>query len=152
MNYSEVISIFKGQLSLLGKRLRDKDGKTLFKDVTTSSMEDTYLHEQIDEGFMKFVSLCPNLVGDVSFDSTGITYTFKNPRDSHAIDAALKHYLSSHILYEYVSVAYPNLSQKAANDVTYRLNTLLGVALHKDSYDSNTDFGSVKGEVILERG
>ena len=152
MNYSEVISIFKGQLSLLGKRLRDKDGKTLFKDVTTSSLEDSYLHEQIDEGFMKFVSLCPNLVDGVSFDSTGITYTFKNTRDSHAIDTALKHYLSSHILYEYVSVAYPNLSQKAANDVTYRLNTLLGVALHKDSYDSNTDFGSVKGEVILERG
>ena len=148
IEYSDVIGIFKGQLSLLAKRLRDKEGNTLFKDATTSSSEDTYLHQHIDEGFMKFVSMCPQLVNGVVLDDTGIDYTFANGRDGHEIDTALKHYLAACVLYEYVSVAYPNLTQKAANDVTYRLNTLLGVALHKGEPAESGQFEEVKGEVV----
>lgn len=133
ITYSEILNSFKSQLSILGKRLREKD--SLFPEVTISSQEEDAMIIHIDEAFSRFSSLS-GIKG--TFNSNGITY------DSSEISKPLLGYLVSSLLYEFFSVVYPNLTSKYQADTERKLNTLLS-SLEKEGVSSK-EFDSVCGE------
>lgn len=174
VTYSELISKIKVHLAIIGKRAKDRDGNSVYEDLTTSTTEDAKVWaDLVDLGAEALVSTIDQVAG--GYSESGDTLTFKlmsdrwadkvsgryDERDlTNALHQAVFKYLWMYAVGQYLSIIRPTTDPQGVPPyaATYSsgceqsLSTILSLAYLKRTPESDTDkdYSSITGEVINE--
>ena len=132
IDLSGVSAEIKKHLSIIGKRLYDKDGKNLFSNITVSSAEDGIFTHYISAAAQNIAGAIAQFV--TSYSDTSITVNDAR-WDSHVATALSKAAQSYALLFsvgEYLAMTHPELAEKYYRDAQGMMNTIIATAYHKD--------------------
>lgn len=138
---SAVISAIKRHLSIIGKRLYNKDGKNLFSDITLSSAEDTpILTQYINASAQDIEAVLKQFITASTYNATTISMTITNTRgDSDfatRVQDLSESYVTLNSIGEYLAMAHPDLSQKYHADARQRMESLMMYVIYKKAPDA----------------
>ena len=133
---STVISAIKRHLSIIGKRLYNKDGKNMFSDITLSSAEDTQILTQyINASAQDVESVLKQFITASTYSATTISMTITNTRGDSDFETRVKDLADSYVTLnsvgEYLSMVHPDLAQKYQRDAQQRLEMLIAYVFYK---------------------
>lgn len=133
---STVISAIKRHLSIIGKRLYNKDGKNMFSDITLSSAEDTQILTQyINASAQDIEAVLKQFITASTYGATTISMTITNTRGDSDFETRVKDLADSYITLnsvgEYLSMVHPDLAQKYQRDAQQRLEMLIAYVFYK---------------------
>lgn len=120
-------------LSIIGKRLYDKDGKNLFSNITVSTAEPSIFTQYIAAAAQNIAGALSPFV--TSYDDTSITLTGSrfNTELEKALQNAGKSYATLFTVGEYLAMTHPELAEKYYRDALGMMNTIVAVAYKKKS-------------------
>ena len=135
INVSTTISAIKRHLSIIGKRLYNKEGKNMFSDITLSSAEDTQILTQyIEASAQDIEAALKQFITASSYDTT-ISMTITNTRGDTDFEtrtqAMAESYITLNSVGEYLSMLHPDIAQKYQRDAQQRLETLIAYVFYK---------------------
>lgn len=133
---STVISAIKRHLSIIGKRLYNKDGKNMFSDITLSSAEDTQILTQyINASAQDIEAVLKQFITASTYSATTISMTITNTRGDSDFETRVKDLADSYVTLnsvgEYLSMVHPDLAQKYQRDAQQRLEMLIAYVFYK---------------------
>lgn len=136
LTISTLISAIKRHLSVIGKRLYDKEGKNLFSNVTLSSAEDTeILTQYINSSAQNIEALLKQFVTASSYGTT-ISMTITNTRGDSDFDTRTTNLSESYIIQntvaEYLAMVNPDYAQKYYADAKTRMEALATYVFYKN--------------------
>lgn len=130
-----LISAIKRHLSIIGKRLYNKEGKNMFSDITLSSAEETQILTQyINASAQDIESVLKQFITDSTYGAT-ISMTITNTRGDSDFDTRTKDLAESYITLnsvgEYLSMLHPDIAQKYQRDAQQRMQSLVAYVFYK---------------------
>ena len=131
-----IISAIKRHLSIIGKRLYNKDGKNMFSDITLSSAEDQQILKQyIASSAQDIEAVLKQFITASTYSDSTITITIQNTRgdadfETRTQDLATS-YATLNSVGEYLSMVHPDLAQKYQRDAQQRLEMLIAYVFYK---------------------
>ena len=132
---STIVSAAKRHLSIIGKRLYQKDGKNMFADITLSSVEDPILTQYINASAQDVEAFLKQLVTASTYSSTTITITIANSRGDSDFatrtQALAESFITLNTVGEYLSMVHPDISQKYLADARKRMEALVSYVFYK---------------------
>lgn len=114
--------------SIMGKRLKDKDGSTLFANVTLSSEEKNIMNQYISAAAETFAS---ELAPFITYYNNGdfLMFTVKNTRWAETTDSVsvpfegnFMGYTIAYVANAVLGMTHPDLAKKYGDDMTNHLN------------------------------
>lgn len=132
---SSLISDVKRHLSVIGKRLYDKQGNNLFANVTLSSAEDTaILTQYITSAAHDIEAALKQFISQADYGNT-ISMNISNTRgdsdfETRTNDMA-RAYITRSAVGEYLSMLHPDIAQKYHRDAQQRMETLIAYVFYK---------------------
>lgn len=153
ISYSTLLQAAQRYISLVAKRATDKEGHSLFSQMTFSTAENNAIKEMVkhgvSEGVVAVIDVIQGyrLVGDMAafrvtnsrseqFDDTAFAATFQ---------ALFVNYVAAYTAYDFLSSLQPQLAQKLLTDAATRLSTLKRLVYHKKESVDTADYASVTG-------
>lgn len=135
LTVSTIISAIKRHLSIIGKRLYNKDGKNMFSDITLSSAEDTQILTQyIHAAAQDVEAVLKQLITASTYGAT-ISMTIQNTRGDSDFETRTKDFVESYVTLtavgEYLSMMHPDIAQKYQRDAKQRLEMLIAYVFYK---------------------
>jgi hypothetical protein len=135
LTVSTIISAIKRHLSIIGKRLYNKDGKNMFSDITLSSAEDTQILTQyILAAAQDVEAVLKQLITASTYGET-ISMTIQNTRGDSDFETRTKDFVESYVTLtavgEYLSMMHPDIAQKYQRDAQQRLEMLIAYVFYK---------------------
>ena len=135
LTVSTIISAIKRHLSIIGKRLYNKDGKNMFSDITLSSAEDTQILTQyIHAAAQDVEAVLKQLITASTYGET-ISMTIQNTRGDSDFETRTKDFVESYVTLtavgEYLSMMHPDIAQKYQRDAKQRLEMLIAYVFYK---------------------
>ena len=131
---STVVSAVKRHLSIIGKRLYNKDGKNLFSDITVSSAEDPIFEQYINSAAQDVEAMLKQFISGSTYGDD-IKMKISNTRGDADFEARTKDYAESYITLntvgEYLSMLHPDLAQKYQRDAQQRMEMLIAYVFYK---------------------
>lgn len=135
LTIATLISAIKRHLSIIGKRLYNKDGKNMFSDITLSSAEDTQILTQYINASAQDIEAVLKQFITASTYGTTIDMTITNTRgDSDfgtRVQSLSESYVTLNSVGEYLSMVHPDLAQKYQRDAQQRLEMLIAYVFYK---------------------
>ena len=133
---STVISAIKRHLSIIGKRLYNKEGKNMFSDITLSSAEDTQILTQyINASAQDIEAVLKQFITASTYSATTISMTITNTRgDSDfqtRVQALSDSYVTLNSVGEYMAMVHPDLAEKYHADARQRIQALASYVFYK---------------------
>jgi hypothetical protein len=147
-----LISAIKRHLSIIGKRLYNKEGKNMFSDITLSSAEDTQILTQyINASAQDIESVLKQFITDSTYGAT-ISITITNTRGDSDFETRTKDLAESYITLnsvgEYLSMLHPDIAQKYQRDAQQRLQSLVAYVFYKNApTSSGSSYNSINGAI-----
>ena len=128
ISITELKKEVKGSLAMMGKRLSDKDGKTMFTSVTLSNAEETYLNTYLKKGVALFLGeFAPRITGYTKGDS--ITITFHSTRVNDSKIAVFEENLINYVVaYMELKVFGLSLTEEARKNEEAEMQAYLSAA------------------------
>lgn len=154
IDWSNVKDAVRKHFSIIGKRLRDKEGNLLFSGVTLSSTEEDILKQYTNAAAEIFVSEMCQLV--TYYDSGDfIIFTVKNTRWAEPVaiffEGNFMGYVVSYIANAVIGMNYPDLAKKYETDMQKHLAAALKCVYNKEPpSSSNRVIPDMVGEVELK--
>ncbi|MBR1448818.1 MAG: hypothetical protein IJ588_08770 [Prevotella sp.] len=137
IDFTTTRQAIKRHLSIIGKRLYDKDGKNLFSNITTSTAEDPIFEQYMAAGAQNVEALLRPLVTAYSTDTQAITISLANTRGTGDFDARCGEMINTYITLfsvgEYLMATHPELAEKYRADAANALLSVQLYAFHKDA-------------------
>lgn len=137
ISLANVTDKIKRHLSIIGKRLYDKQGKNLFSNITTSTAEDPIFDHYIAAAAQNMAGALAQFV--TAYSDT--TITVDASRWDAEVQKALQRAAESYALFfsvgEFLAMTHPELAEKYYRDAQGSLNTLITTAYHKDPPATN---------------
>jgi hypothetical protein len=132
---STLISAIKRHLSIIGKRLYNKEGKNMFSDITLSSAEDTeILTQYINASAQDVESVLKQFITASTYGNT-ISITIANTRGDSDFETRTSDMIQSYITLnsvgEYLSMMHPDIAQKYHADARQRMEMLIAYVFYK---------------------
>lgn len=141
-------SDIKRHLSIIGKRLYDKEGKNLFSNITVSSNEDTIFTQYISAAAQNIAAALAHFVTSASNTSITVTGSRWNTNLTTALQEAGKSYAVLFTVGEYLAMSHPELADKYYRDAQTMLNTLVSIAYNKVApTSSSSTYADVTGQI-----
>ena len=130
-----LISAIKRHLSIIGKRLYNKEGKNMFSDITLSSAEDTQILTQyINASAQDIESVLKQFITASAYGTT-IDITIQNTRGDADFEprtqAMAESYITLNAVGEYLSMVHPDIAQKYQRDAQQRMESLISYVFYK---------------------
>ena len=123
INFAEIRTLVKRQLSLIGKRFNTKEGKNLFSDITLSSAEVTLLNQYVTSSAQDIEAVLKQFITASTYGAT-IDMTITNTRgDSDfgtRVQSLAESYVTLNSVGEYLSMVHPDIAQKYQRDAQQR--------------------------------
>lgn len=122
-NLKKEVSI---HLSLIGKRLKDKDASTLFGTITLSTAEESIIGQYTKSALAHISAEFPELITDYNEGTVSITVSRDrwNGNMSAAFSSSVNAALIACVTYEIISSYAPDYSKKFADDVNSSIKDL----------------------------
>lgn len=138
-----VISAIKRHLSIIGKRLYNKDGKNMFSDITLSSAEDTQILTQyINSSAQDIEAVLKQFITASTYGAT-ISMTITNTRgDSDfqtRVQALSESYVTLNSVGEYLSMVHPDIAKKYQSDAQQKIEALVAYVFYKKTPTATAD-------------
>lgn len=126
-------------LSLIGKRLHNKNGENMFSAVTLSSAEKDIMAQYMQQGAENVVAAIQQFVSNYIETTTGVTFHVTNTRWNDiqapnfypAFIKAFNSYLINYTLSEYLSMNFPELAKKYIQAALNFLTALIHLVFFK---------------------
>ncbi|MBR2291701.1 MAG: hypothetical protein IJ868_05240 [Prevotella sp.] len=122
----------KRHLSVIGKRLYDKNGKNLFSNITVSSAEDPIFDHYISAAAQNIAGALAQFVTSYSDTSVTVDGTRWDAEVAKAVQNAAESYAMLFAVGEYLAMTHPELAEKYYRDAQGMMNTLVTSAYHKE--------------------
>ena len=151
LTVATIISAIKRHLSIIGKRLYNKDGKNMFSDITLSSAEDTQILTQyINSSAQDIEAVLKQFITASSYGAT-INITITNTRGDADFDTRVQDLSDSYVTLnsvgEYLSMVHPDIAQKYNSDAQQRLEMLVAYVFAKKAPIETVSFTDPTGSV-----
>lgn len=153
----KMMSEVNKHFALIGKRLKDKNGETMFAKTTLSSEEKGIMKQYINAAAETFVA---ELAPQVTYYKNGdaMVIKFENSRWADGEDGITVPFEGNFIGYviSYVSNAVfgmtePDLAKKYATDMANHIAAAIKLIYHKTPpASSNMSLADMTGEVIID--
>jgi len=136
LSSATIIANIKRHLSIIGKRLYNKEGKNMFSDITLSSAEDQQILKQYISASAQDVeaALKQFITGSTYSDNT-ITMTIQNTRGDADFESRTQDLTASYVTLnstgEYLSMVHPDIAKKYFSDAQQRLEALVAYVFYK---------------------
>ena len=125
----------KRHLSVIGKRLYDKNGNNMFSNITVSTAEDPILEQYAKDAAQTVEAMCRQLVTEFTLTDSSISITFQNTRQLDDFDTRaaelVKTYIITEATGEYLAMTHPDIAQKYERDGLNAMNALITFVFHK---------------------
>ena len=136
LTVATLISSIKRHLSIIGKRLYNKEGKNMFSDITLSSAEDTQILTQyINSSAQDIEAVLKQFITASTYNGTTIDMTITNTRGDAdfgtRVQSLSESYVTLNSVGEYLSMVHPDLAQKYQRDAQQRLEMLIAYVFYK---------------------
>jgi len=122
----------KKHLSIIGKRLYDKEGKNLFSNITVSSAEDGIFDHYVSAAAQNIAGAIAQFVTNYSDTSITINDARWDSQVATALNKAAQSYALLFSVGEYLAMTHPELAEKYYRDAQGMMNTIITTAYHKD--------------------
>lgn len=148
---STVISAIKRHLSIIGKRLYNKEGKNMFSDITLSSAEDTQILTQyINASAQDIEAVLKQFITASTYSASTISMTITNTRgDSDfatRVQDLSESYITLNSVGEYLSMLHPDLAEKYHADARQRIESLMMYVIYKKAPTaSSVSYNDING-------
>ena len=131
-----IISSIKRHLSVIGKRLYNKNGKNMFSDITLSTAEDTALLTQyIYAASENIEAMLRPLVTSFMHGGGNVVIVLKNTRSSLDYESRTENmvmtYITLYAVCEYLAMVHPELAAKYQTDATNAMQALVAYVYWK---------------------
>lgn len=152
LTFSDIRSVIKRHLSVIGKRMYTKEGQNMFSNITVSTAEDAIFDQYISSGAQTIEAMLRQLVSSFSLTSMGVTMVLTNTRGSADFDARcteiVRTFLTFYSIGEYLSMAHPDLAKKYQDDAAGAMQSLLTYAFYKNPPESSSSgYADINGTV-----
>ena len=141
INLSGVPSDIKKHLSIIGKRLYDKDGKNLFSNITVSSAEDGIFTHYVSAAAQNIAGAIAQFVTNYSDTSITVNDARWDSQVATALSKAAQSYALLFSVGEYLAMTHPELAEKYYRDAQGMMNTIIATAYHKDPPSASSSIG-----------
>lgn len=129
----------KRHLSIIGKRLYDKEGKNMFSNITTSTVEEPIFDQYISAAVKEVNSALMPIIVDHELTSNYIDYTLVNTRgkygeggfESHC-EGYIKSYIVLFVVGRFLAMTHPDLAEKYTVDSNSAMLSLVQYAFYKE--------------------
>ncbi len=141
-------------LAIMGKRLKDKDGSTLFANITLSSEEKGIMNQYISAAAETFAS---ELAPFITYYNNGdfLMFTVKNSRWADGVDGVsvpfegnFMGYTIAYVANAVLGMTHPDLAKKYADEMENHLNAAVKLFYVKKLPDEGSNPFSMKA--VLE--
>lgn len=136
IEFTHIKSSIKRHLSIIGKRLYNKDGKNLFSDITVSTAEEPIFDQYITSAAQNIEAALRQLVTNYAPNGTSITMTLTNTREHEDFDKRCEELANTYITFfsvgEYLAMVHPDLAEKYYRDANNSMQSLIAYAYHKN--------------------
>ena len=132
ISLADIDSDIKRHLSIIGKRLYDKEGKNLFSNITTSTAETGIFDQYIAAAAQNIAGALSQFVSSYSDTSITLTGSRFNSELEKALQNAGKSYAVLFSVGEYLAMTHPELAEKYYRDAQGMMNTIITTAYHKE--------------------
>lgn len=155
ISYDDIKQRVKRQMAVVGKRIADTQGHTMFAGVTLSSAEESVLKQYIKDATWQFAgSLAPLVSGKVGSDN-GITFLLEKTRlndDKVSLfEENYKSYVAAYAAYNILIMSRADLAKKYAEDMANYVMAATQLIFTKDPpASSGKTLKDMTGEVILD--
>ena len=121
-------------LSIIGKRLYNKEGKNLFSNITVSSNETSIFSDYISAAAQNIAAALAQFV--TSYNNTNQQIIIDNARWNSHVAAAVRDacvsYATLFSVGEFLAMTHPELAEKYYRDAQGMMNTIISSAYHKN--------------------
>ena len=141
---SELNSITKRRLSIIGKRQVDENGISLFKDVTLSSAEEQILADFYHDAFIELRSVAKYFT--VSATDEAFMLSFPDNHNSQldgTLIMALKSFCVAYALHAWLDIVAPRMAERYKEEYQQKMNVIVELLYWKappsTSYNVTTE-------------
>lgn len=165
INFSDIRTEVKKNLSVIGKRLKDGQGASMFSQVTLSSLEVPTLDGYIHAAIHNVIANIRDFVENYFVNGGALVMNVVNARWTHmfktnsgntehgfteAFTSDVKGYLISYTVSEYLLPNFGQLAEKYVVDANRHLNNLVQMVYFKEPEEpSSKSYSSVKGTTAM---
>lgn len=135
ISFNTLKSLVKRHLSVIGKRLYDKEGKNLFSNITTSSAEDPIFDQYLAAAVQAVETVLHQFITSWTDNTTSVTMTLVNTRGDSDFEARTQKFIESYMVLftvgEYLAMTHPDIAQKYRIDVEGTMQSLVQYVFYK---------------------
>lgn len=136
LSATTIISAIKRHLSIIGKRLYNKEGKNMFSDITLSSAEDQQILKQyISASAQDVEAVLKQFITGTTYNDSTITINIRNTRGDSDFETRTQDLATSYVTLnsvgEYLSMVHPDIAQKYQRDAQQRMEMLIAYVFYK---------------------
>lgn len=157
VTFSSLYPDIQRHLSLIGKRLHNKNGENMFSAVTLSSAEKDIMAQYMQQGAENVVAAIQQFVSSYNETATSVAFYVTNTRWNDpntpsfypAFIKAFNSYLINYTLSEYLSMNFPELAKKYIQAALNFLTALIHLVFFKaPPVPSNSEQPSVQAQIV----
>lgn len=138
----------KRHLSIIGKRLYDKEGKNIFSNITASSAEEPVFDHYISTAAQNIAGALSNFVTSYSDTSVIVNSVRWDNHVATAMQKAAESYALLFTVGEFLAMTHPDLAEKYNRNAQGMMATLVSMAHHKEApSESPSSYSSVTGSI-----
>lgn len=127
-----VDSSIQRHLSVIGKRLYNKEGKNLFSNITVSSNETSIFSDYISAAAQNIAAALAQFVTTYANNSITINNARWSSSVALAVQNACVSYATLFSVGEFLAMTHPELAEKYYRDAQGMMNTIITSAYHKN--------------------
>lgn len=141
--------------SIIGKRMKEKDGSTLFANITLSSEEKGIMNQYINAAAETFSA---ELAPFITYYNSGdfLVFTIKNTRWADSEDSVtvpfegnFMGYTVAYVANAVLGMTYPELAKKYGEDMVNHLNAAIKLVYIKKLPNEGSSAYSMKGTLEM---
>lgn len=135
---SSIISDIKRHLSIIGKRLYDKEGKNMFSNITTSTAEEPIFEQYISAAVKEVDSALLPIIVSHEITATNIVYELENTRGKYGDDfeshceGYIKSFIVLYVVGRFLAMTHPDMAEKYTVDSSNAIMSLVQYAFYKE--------------------
>jgi len=149
LNYSNLAAVVDRQLSIVGKRSTDEEGKRLFTDITLGTREKALIDDYIRQAVIDISTETAALITAGSM--TAITLTFPSNHNSVLetfIQQSCEAYCVSFALWSWFTITAPRIADRYLDDCKRQLASIIRLTNEKKAPAAGHDIVSSTSTVI----
>lgn len=139
LTYSSLAEVVDRQLSIVGKRSTDENGKLLFADITLGSKEKSLIEDYIRQAVIDITTEMSAFVTAGSMTQVTLTFpTNHKPALETFIQQSCEAYCVSFALYSWFTVTAPRIADKYLGDCKRQLSAVIRLTNEKGAPQGST--------------